>query len=481
MRRFPAMFRNSLNIDAASGVACLGDVMEKWQREDFEAMDPCLRFLAGYSDEEPAIRRFWRQRSRGHSKTSDIAAQVTYLLWAGKNGLDGMAAAEDKDQAKLLRNQMHKLAKHNPWLAKTLDYNNYVVKNKETGATLTIMSRDTNSSWGLTPDFVIADEFTHWSQQEFWSSVFSSFAKKPTCMLIVGCNAGAGRDWKWKMKEMARQSPLWHYSAPPGIVASWFTKETIDEQKAGLPPTVYSRLWLNEWQETGGEFVSMPEAEACRDDTLKYRHRTENDGWKYVAVLDYAPKKDNTVGVVMHLMGNKIIIDRMDVIKPTPDKPTPVKWVETWMENIQHLFGGQYGQVHFVLDAYQLMGVTEDYLEKGYSVELFDFASGKGNWELSTTLRQLIVHKRLAWYPGCGEPTGGAPSKVLNLAPDRDDLEVELASLVVELYSNGRRWRFNHLQDEYHHDDRAFAIGAGCHYIIKNSGGFEHWDISMAA
>ena len=71
---------------------------------------------------------------------------------------------------------------------------------------------------------------------------------------------------------------------------------------------------------------------------------------------------------------------------------------------------------------------------------------------VAETLRNLIVHRRLAWYRGCGQLPG---------IDRRDDLETELASLVLRQSTAGR-CRIDHLRDGRHHDDRAFALGAAC-------------------
>ena len=473
MARDPLFFIEQLRIPVEGhGTAKFGDRMDPWQRDDFLPMVPSLMHVAGLVDQAPDINQFYRQRARGHSKTSDIAAAITWLLWASPRPLDGYGVAEDKEQAGLIKKQMFKIGSDNPWLRGRLDYQKNIVKNIHTQGTFTIMSSDTASSWGLTPDFVVADELTHWTKEDFWSSIVSSFAKK-NGMLIVGCNAGMGRDWKWRVREHARLDPYWHYSAPEGCVASWISQKALDQQRGLLPQTEYSRVWLNLWQETGGEFVSEDEVRSCRNEKLAIRDRTENDGWRYVAALDYAPKHDRTVGIVGHQMDDKIVIDRMDVICPrVTGTSTRVDWCEQWMENIQRDFGGDVGEVYFVVDKYELVGVIERLRDRGFIIEEFDFKSGTGNWELSLILRFLIIHQQVQWYPDCGDlPTPWG----------KDNLETELASLIVENYAGGRRWRFNHLQDDTHHDDRAFALGALCHFIVMNSGGYAEWGIEPPA
>ncbi len=471
MLRHPMHFRENLMIDATgSGPKRFGDVMEPWQRKDFEAMDPCLRWMAGRDDTKPKWQRFFRMRPRGHSKTGDTATSVMWLLLSSQRPLFGIAAAEDKEQAALVRDAMEKIADDNPWIREVIQFKNWDIVNKGNKAHLSIISSDTNSSYGLTPDFVLADEFTHWSQQKFWSSVFSSFTKRAKKgMLIVLCNAGAGRDWRFKVMDEARNDPRWNASLLDGPQASWITKEDIDEQRRMLPRLEFERLWMNKWQETGGEFVTLTEAQACsKPDRIMTQGAPFHGTPPYVASLDFAEKKDYTVGVVIHEEDRKIVVDRMDVIVPTPETPTRVEWVENWMRNMVE----RYYNVIFVLDKYQLLGVAQRLIDEGYDITYFDFGSGNGNYELGLVLRQLIVNEYLEWYPKCGLPE--------NPVEENDDLEHELASLVVIPYQNGRKWRFDHLQDGFHHDDRAFALGAACLHLIRLSGGFGEWDIEHA-
>ncbi len=236
LMRSPVYFRQGLLIDVKHrGREMLGDVVEPWQLKDFEAIDPCLMWLAGKTSEMPRYQRFYFQRARGHSKTSDIACNLTWLLFAAENAIRGIAGAEDRDQAKLIRDAMMHIASDNAWLKEVLEYKTYEIVNKDTGASMQIVSSDVASSWGATPDFVVCDEFTHWTKADFWNSLFSSFAKRDG-MLIVACNAGMGRDWKWSTRETARLSGNWYYSAPTGCLASWFTPENLEEQRSILPP-----------------------------------------------------------------------------------------------------------------------------------------------------------------------------------------------------------------------------------------------------
>lgn len=391
-------------------------------------------------------RRAYIERPRGHSKTTDISVQILWILLAGRRRLSGLAAAADRDQARLIHAAMHRLADANPALCGSLRFLQHLVTNPQTGSQLEVISSDVGSSYGALPDFVVCDELCHWESEGLWHSLLSSAAKKPDCVLTVLTNAGVGRGWQWQVREHARKSPDWYFSSLDGPHAPWITDESLLEQRALLPPPVFERLWLNVWQHSDGEFVTLAEAQACRDDSLAYQ--LEGQPWRdYVAAIDYAEKRDNTVGCVCHRDGDRVIVDRMDVVRPTPLQPTPVRWVQDWIEDV----GSRFPRVRFVVDPHQLVQTIQQ-LGSRYQIQRFDFHGGVGNHRLATNLRQLISQRQIAWYRGCGEvpaPRGGG-------APP-DDLEHELAALLLRQTAGGRV-RFDHRQDGLHHDDRAFAL-----------------------
>lgn len=407
-------------------------------------------------------RRAYLERPRGHSKTTDMAVQVAWILQYAKQRVTGIAAAADQDQANLLRKAVTDLIARNPVLCPDLVSRKLAIINPATSSRLDIISSDVRSSWGQLPDFVICDELCHWEKADLWHSLVSSAAKKPNCVLVVLTNAGVGNGWHWAVREAARTSPDWHFSTLAGSQAPWISQAALAEQRRLLPPSVYSRLWENIWQQTDGEFVTLAEAEACRDDKLGLC-KWGTPGVEYIAAIDYAEKHDRTVGVIVHREGERIVVDRMDVVSPEPHRPTPVQWVEDWIENM----AAGFHTIRFVLDEYQLVGTLQK-LGNRHDLKRFEFRAGKGNHALALLLRHLIVQRRIAWYPDCGWIPGTS---------QRDDLETELASLILHTSVTGRV-RIDHRKEPGCHDDRAFALGAACLEALRTdelSAPFEIW------
>jgi hypothetical protein len=390
-----------------------------------------------------------------------MAAQLLWILLHADVRVQGLAAAADREQAGLIHSAIRRFVEFNPSLCGGLEFRQHAVVHPATGSLLEIISSDVQSSWGVLPDFVICDELCHWERPELWYSLYSSSAKRAQCVLAVLTNAGAGRGWAWQVREGARQSRAWHFSSLDGARAPWITDECLAEQRRLLPPAVFDRLWNNRWQDSTGGFVGVEEIEACRDEALLERARGE-PGRVYFAAVDYAEKHDRTVGVVVHREGARIVVDRMDVRTPAPGRPVLVSWVEEWMREVAERFAPQ----AIVVDEYQLLGTVQR-LEPEMPISRFEFAGGKGNHALALHLRKLIVHRELGWYPGCGADAS---------ASCRDDLETELASLVLEQSPSGR-CRLDHLRDGVHHDDRAFALGAACLALVQyeGAGGADDW------
>lgn len=460
----PEFFRRALRVSELDR-RVLRSRLLPWQERDFRALDPAWTALAALPGavRRPPYRRAYLERPRGHSKTFDTAVQIAWVLWAARHAVRGLAAAADMDQAMLLWDAVERLARLNPRLITGLKFSTGRIANPRTGSRVEFISSDVASSWGHDPDFVICDELCHWTRADLWHSLLSSSAKRPHCVLVVLSNAGAGRGWQREVREAARISPDWYFSSLRGPQAPWITPQHLAEQEQLLPRPVFERLWLNIWQESDGEFVTLAEAEACRDQSLVMQERGQ-PRLCYAAAIDYAEKHDLTVACLCHRDGERIVVDRMDVVQPSPSQPTRVQWVEEWIERIARDFQ----RTRFVVDEYQLVGVVQR-LEQRHAIRRFPFRGGRGNHALAIALRNLIVERKVAWYPGCG---------AIADQPERDDLETELAALLVR-QTRGGHLRIDHLQDGRHHDDRAFALGAACLELLGAEGEGDYFEVTL--
>src|SRR5262245_40260451 len=114
----PAVFRRSLMIDVSGDLKPFKP--DDWQERDFLATDPMWLHAAGKGP-RPRVMRSFQCRPRGHSKTSDIAIQCTWLLAFAPRPVRIIGAAADRDQCQLLRDAIATLGRCNQWLQDLLD------------------------------------------------------------------------------------------------------------------------------------------------------------------------------------------------------------------------------------------------------------------------------------------------------------------------------------------------------------------------
>ncbi len=292
LQESPVAFRESLVIDIDGEPKPLAQNLDKWQAIDFVKCDRGWRRLVG-QNEVKGPQRAYLERCRGASKTTDIAVMVSWALFASRRKLRGYAAAADKEQAALIRDAVDTLVRINPWLGPILKVNNFEVVNTRTGSHLSIMASDSASSYGLTPDFIICDEITHWGDkgEALFTSLFSAAAKRKKCLFLIISNAGysKGDGWQWRIRETARQDGDWyfhHLDETP----SWISATLLAEQKRLLPDLAYRRLWLNRWTSGSGDAIS--EADLSKALSLSGPLRKAEQGWAYFGGLDLGLSRD---------------------------------------------------------------------------------------------------------------------------------------------------------------------------------------------
>ncbi|HQU46090.1 MAG TPA: terminase large subunit [Pirellulales bacterium] len=283
-------------IDADGGPRRFGECLDPWQRDDFAALDPGWKRVCGQNAPE-GRQRAYLERSRGHSKTADLAVMATWALFASKRRLSGIAASGDREQAGYLRNAIDKLVSVNPWLRKYLEVQRDRVVNLHTGSELAIIASDAATSYGLTPDFVLIDEVTHWATRDLWDSLISAAAKRARCLVCVIANAGWHDSWQWGTREAIRTDPDWYFSRLDGPVASWIKAKHLAEQQRLLPALVYDRLWLNRWAPGAGDALREDDIRAAL--TLDGPLAAAETGWRYALGLDLGLRRDASAAALV--------------------------------------------------------------------------------------------------------------------------------------------------------------------------------------
>lgn len=448
----PRAFRRSLRIVTDSGEVPLGDVIEPWQSRDFNRLDLGWRKCIGQSTgRRIVVSRGWLERPRGHSKTSDIAAMVTWALFASRRPVRGVCAAVDRDQSKLLLDAIERLLVANPWLSKVLDLQSWKVVNRFTGAQLDIIAADASSSYGLLLDFCVLDEVAHWGKRDLFDSLMSSVAKRKNCLLLAITNAGFTDSWQHELRERVRVDDDWIFSRLDGPQASWISESILAEQQRLLPNVAFRRLWLNEWSSGGGD--ALPE-ELINDafDSAHRPHTSARKGYTYVAGLDLGIVRDCSALVVLavnrgHSDHGRIELAMTRIWRPSSKRKVDLQDVEQCILETHSRFGLKSLSVdpwecRHMASRLQAGGLTAPWTPKtnlkSRRISVIEIApTGQNLQKQATSLLEAFNDRRIRLF-------------------DDPDLRRDLPRLRVEERSYGFRLTSPH--DEFGHGDMASAL-----------------------
>lgn len=134
------------------------------------------------------------------------------------------------------------------------------------------------------------------------------------------------------------------------------TVEATNAVRKYLLPATARRVIDNEWidpAEESGLFLPADiqgVVEESNKAGLVYRTKGEI-GQRYMAAIDYGPRRDRTALTIMHLdEQRRVVIDKLDVWQGSPESPVRIDRVEAWMDDaIEH-----FNRPMFVIDPYQM-------------------------------------------------------------------------------------------------------------------------------
>lgn len=421
-------------IDSAPRPRYLRDVIEPWQRPLYNMISPLIERAAGFPVIPPAgllPNKPWGAfitLPRGHSKTSTLSQLIAWALIYSKRKISAFAAAADGDQASILLERLDREKSHNPWIKNKLRRTYYRVIGP--AGYLKVLSSEAPGASGLMGDLFILDEIVWWRNKALFDILVSGWNKRPHAAFIILSNAGVLGTWQHDIWSMAKtQSQYWVTYEVPGTVASWIDKDKLAFDRKMLPPALASRLYDNVWQGEMGEYLSRAEIMPCVNQNL--REAPNGSAHDYILTMDYGATKDRATAAVMHMdfVLGKVVLDRMYIHQGEPGKPTPIKLVQEWVEQAMVDFTIREAW----LDPYQLEVVAQD-LEGRIDVRRFNFSvsrAGEGHHAMAENLRSLFLNQKIELPPHVA---------ALTLADgSTEDLVDELAALIVEVTSGGKR------------------------------------------
>jgi phage terminase large subunit-like protein len=408
------------------------DAAHDWQRTD------ALAVLEG---EEPYS---FVTRSRGSSKTTDLAACALSDLVAAEERLRCYWLASDSEQGGIAIDTIEGFTGRTPGLAARVEVQARRVLVPETGATLTVLPADAAGAFGLLPHRLYVDEFAHWDDTDttrrLWDATSSSVAKRDDARMCVLTTASTPDHPAFKVLEHARTSPLWRTSERDGP-SPWISEERLAEQRARLPQAVYEQLWLNRWVAAEGSFLDPTAlAAAFTLDSPSLQRRREGG---YVAGLDLGSVNDRTVLAICHREGDELLLDRMQTWQGTRAHPVNFGEVEEFIVEAHRRYGFE-----LRLDPWQGLDLARRLRDRNVRASEFNF-SPASKQRLAQTLLSTINAGKLRLY-------------------DAEGLRDELLALRL-VQSTAGTWAFDHKRSG--HDDRATALSLALVALLERAGG----------
>jgi hypothetical protein len=436
-------------VTAAAAVQLLASLVLEDGRRWGEAAVP-VQWTDARAILEAEVPYHFLTRARGFSKTADLGAcAIAALLTQLSPGSRSYGLAADRDQGRLLVDSVLGFTQRTPELAGALDVDSYRVTARRSGATLDVLAADAPGSWGLRPAFVVIDELSAWGEtagpRRLFDAVMSALGKVPGARAVVICSAGDPSHWSFKVLEHARVDALWRTHEVEGA-APWMPADRLEEQRRRLLPSMFRRLFENEWCAGEDRLTTLDDVRACM--TAGESVLAPQAGVNYVVSVDLGVTNDRSVVCVCSrtsLTGadgtqrSGVALDRIEVWQPRPGAPVDLGVVEAAIFELHH----SYNHSPVVMDPWQGLLIAQNLRARRVPVREFTFSSASVS-HLATTLFRLLS------------------DRLLDL-PDDDALADELAHVQLRETSPGV-YRMDHSPDR--HDDRAVALALGAHVLL---------------
>ena len=149
--------------------------------------------LFGTYNENTKLRRYRRALilvPKKNGKSSLMAGLCLYQLLFGEESGEIVAAANSREQAKILLDISKDFIFKNPALQRRLVVNKNTIYNKKRRTTFTVISREANTAQGKNCSFVIYDELFGAPSSELYDNLVSGMVARAQPMLIAISTAG---------------------------------------------------------------------------------------------------------------------------------------------------------------------------------------------------------------------------------------------------------------------------------------------------
>lgn len=328
-------------LDPLDLLASLTDDVGRWWTCATDVQRDDARAILAPGPDDP--RRHWLGRSKGYSKTRDVAAMsVVALLTQMTPTEQGFTAASDADQAGLLRQSIAAFRAHTPALERRITVESRRVVAEGVQSELVILPADTAGSHGLRPKWLAVDELANWPDTErhrtFFDSLWAGLPKVAGSRGVIMTTAGSPGHFARRIFDLAGEDPMWRLSdvhGPP----PWTPAAEVDAERRRLFPAQFARLWMNEWANADDAIADPDDVDAAcvLDGPL-----APDPEIRYLITLDIGTRIDNTAAVVAHAVrdpeGTRVVVDRLEVWQPRPGSPVSIDDVRAWVAEMSRVY-----------------------------------------------------------------------------------------------------------------------------------------------
>lgn len=232
-----------------------------FQTDLIVAMAPALIDVA--HGREPAIGDYWVEWTKAGGKGLVTAIAIEWLLMFAAVPQAIRVGARNLGQGletwKYIRDHARKYA----FLAARLDVQTTMVKCDGTGSECQFLTAAHLGlgAHGSRPTATFVDELAHVDDEEFVSTLLDDQTKVAAGLLAITTNAGWKSDWRWKLRELARESAHWHFSRVDFPVP-WLSQRRLADARVRNSTARYRRLYHGVWS-TGNSALEESDIEAA--------------------------------------------------------------------------------------------------------------------------------------------------------------------------------------------------------------------------
>ncbi len=389
----PMAFFASIVVESAHGPQLLGDIWAPFQVEWFQAVTPSL--LAIERGERPPIGRFFVERTKGGSKDSDIALAILHLLAFTQRPLAIQIGAGDKDQADEPREILAGILRLNPWLKGHIEIQNWKVLCKRTESECEITAADAPGAHGARPDVVFLNELSHIPdhKEEFALTLLDNASKRPRGLVLCATNAGFLGKWQYRLREMARSSERWHFSALSEPVP-WMDPRELVEAKQRMSTARYMRLYHGRWATGAGDALDPEDIAICTSEKLS-RMFGDEAGFCFNAGLDLGISNDHAALVVVGTDGRsqRLQLASCESWAPGPSGQINLEQVELAVLDA----AWRYNLLNVAYDPYQCIHLAQRLQRRGVNMVQVNF-TGKNLDAMASLLLQVVRNHMITLY-----------------------------------------------------------------------------------